>query len=105
MGRTGKLFKDIDNNPRREKNQDLRLEIAQDFERLQSESKAYHAFIKRISDMRDVAMYHVMLTAGEPIGACWKAKLVQLDEVLGVPEEFMQKGRAAEEENEMKSVV
>lgn len=105
MGRTGKLFKDLEEPHKTQKGQDFRIEIAQDFEKLQAESKSYFFLMKRISEMRDVAHYHVMLTAGESIGAQWKAKLLQLDEVLGIPEEFFQKGREAEAEESVRSIV
>lgn len=102
---TGNLFKDIKEQKKNPNKQDFRIEIAQDFERISTESKAYFFFMKRISDMRDVAMYHVMLTAGDPIGSQWKSKLSVLDEVLGIPQEFAQKGIEAESESKVRSIV
>lgn len=102
---SGKLFSDFDEKQIKKPDQDIRIEIAQDFERLKSESKAYFFFMKRISDLRDVAHYHVMLMAGEPIGSQWKAKLQAYDEVLGIPEEFFQKAREADADRKLTSVV
>lgn len=105
MGKTGKLFEELKEPLKKENKQDFRIEIAQDFERLQAESKAYFFLMKRISDMRDVAHYHVMLLAGEPVGGQWKTKLQAYDEILGIPEEFAQKGREAEAESSIRSIV
>lgn len=102
---TGNLFKELKEKPKKSEGKDFRIEIAQDFEKLKSESKAYFFLMKRISDMRDNAHYHVMLTAGEPVGSQWKSKLTALDEVLGIPEEFAQKGLEAEAEIKIRSVV
>lgn len=100
-----KLFENLKEPQRKTEGKDFRLEIAQDFERLKTESKAYFFFMKRISEMRDVAHYHVMLTAGEPIGIQWRVKLQLLDEILGVPDEFMAKAHEAQEEEHLTSVV
>ena len=101
---SGKLFSDFEEKQFKKPDQDIRIEIAQDFERLKSESKAYFFFMKRISDLRDVAHYHVMLLAGEAVGAQWKAQLKAYDEVLGIPDEFFQKAREADAEKKMTSV-
>lgn len=102
---TGNLFKDLKEPTKKKEGQDFRIEIAQDFERLKSDSKAYFFLMKRISDMRDVAHYHVMMMAGEPVGAQWRVKLQAFDEVLGIAEEFAQKGVEAEAEQKIRSVV
>lgn len=100
-----KLFQNFKEPIRKTEGKDFRLEIAQDFERLKTESKGYFFLMKRISDMRDVAHYHVMTLAGEPVGLQWKSKLQILDEILGIPDEFMQKAHEAQEEENLTSVV
>lgn len=101
-----KLFENLKDPQAKQKTQDFRIEIARDFEKLQSEkNKAYWYLMKRISDLRDVAHYNLMLTAGEPIGGHWKAKLVAYDEILNIPDECQQKAVNAETTENLTSVV
>lgn len=100
-----KLFDKFKEPTRKTEGKDFRIEIAQDFERLKSDSKAYFFMMKRISDLRDNAHYMVMMTAGEPVGSQWKRELNVLDTVLGIPDEFMQKAVEANEEQKLRSVV
>jgi hypothetical protein len=105
MGKTGKLFKDLEEPSKGSGKQDFRVEIAQDFERLKAESKAYFFLMKRITDMQSVAMYHVMALGEDKVGNYWRGQLHAIDGVLGIPDEFAQKGREAESEKEIRSIL
>lgn len=98
-----KLFENQEEIKRKPQDKDMRIEIAQDFERLKRESKAYYFMMKRISDMRDEAHLQIMVVDCE--SKTWKARLNALDEVMTIPEDFMRKATEALAEKELRSVV
>ena len=100
-----RLFSNLKEQKPKTQHKDTRIEIAQDFDRLKSESIAYFALMKRVSDLRDEAHIQVMYLAGEPIGSQWKAKLNAYDEVLSIPENYARKAIEANEEVNIKSIV
>lgn len=100
-----KLFDNLKEPKKKSESKDARIEIAQDFDRLKSESIAYFALMKRVSDLKDEAHIQVMYHAGETIGIYWKAKLQAYDEVLGIPDLYARKAIEAGEDQKLRSLV
>ena len=101
---TGKLFENLKEPQRKPDQKDARIEIAQDFDRLESESIAFFVYKKRLENMKDEAMLQIMATCGEPSAVYWKGRMSVIDEIQGIPEEYQRKAVAAVEEQKVRIV-
>ena len=102
-----KLFDNLKEPKRKTEAKDARVEIAQDFERLKSESIAYFAMMKALERMKDEAQLQIHMTCGESTGMAkyWKGRMSAIDEIQGLPDVYERKAIAAGEERKQTSIV
>lgn len=102
-----KLFENLEKPKVNPNNKDMRIDIAQDFERLKADSPAYASLMKALENMKDEANLQIQMTCGDKNGMSvyWKGRMSAIDEIQGFPERAFRKAVEASEESNMKSLV